>query len=177
MLLWLSDRNNVTFLIAVIGFVISIYNFLSSTIQNRTKLQIDIPNIFRMDNNKRCFDILQVKIINLSSQPIVISGISAWNKNSNGSFGNLRREIMSSTRSKGREIIREQYWMSDTLPIRIDGNSCVNLLLISDCDKPIITKDAWNIIKFNTSKRSILRFKKVNAFSNQWLLTECREPN
>lgn len=50
---WLNSRENVTFLIAIASFGLSIWNFLSDKIKNRKNLEIEVQNVFLLWTKSR----------------------------------------------------------------------------------------------------------------------------
>lgn len=174
---WISDRSNITFLIAVVGFAISIYNFISAIIQNRTRINVDVAHVFRIENAQRCIDIVNLKVLNLSKNPVVLSRITVENDLHSGSLGTYRREVFSKTRRTGGQITDRKVWFSDQLPIKIEGNGCVNLLLVADKEMPLFAKGKKNIINLHTARKTIVRKLLLTDFSENELLEKCREPD
>lgn len=70
---WFCDRDNVTFFIAVVGFVLSIYSTIKISIQNRESYKIEV-----IDYTKALERVVQlyICITNLSSSPLAIKEIS-----------------------------------------------------------------------------------------------------
>lgn len=167
----------ITFVIAVVGFIISIYNFVVSILQRRTRFRIEIPHVFRFENPKKCVDTINLKIYNLSATPVVLSRITISNKSSCGSFGSYRREIFSCKEMQNRQIISSSIWMSDFLPIKIEGKGFVNLLLVSDDQQPIFELGAVNTIHVYTPNKMRKEKFFLSDFTAKELLEECREPS
>lgn len=65
----LFSRENITFLLAVIGSLLSIYNFTISSIEKRRKLSVDIDCALTDTG----YLLMSVSIVNKSRLPIVIS--------------------------------------------------------------------------------------------------------
>ena len=69
---WFSQKENITFVIAVLGFELSLCQLLSSSISKRECYKVDI-----VDYKKPCSDIVQFLLVvhNRSTTPLVISEI------------------------------------------------------------------------------------------------------
>lgn len=167
----------ITFCIAVFGFIMSIYNFVLSILQRRTRLKIEIPHVFRFQNPRKCVDTINLKIYNLSATPVVLSRITVSNASSRGSFGSYRREVFSRKEMQSKQIISSSIWMSDFLPIKIEGKGCVNLLLDSDEQRPIFELSATNTIHVYTANKTRKQKFFLANFTAKELLEECREPS
>lgn len=178
---WLSDRDNVTFIIAVVGFAMSIYNFIESWLHKRTKVAVEFAHVFRVEGQGRCVDILHLKIYNLSSREIVISRISVKNNSGNGEFGAYRRQLLRSaktlTRSSGEIDLEAVTWMSDYLPVKVEGGGFANLLLMADADGRIIGLNEPNIVILHTPSNTVRKKLTISDFSERGLLGECRAPD
>lgn len=174
---WITEKENITFVIAVIGFVISIYNFVYSLIQNHTRIKISVPHVFHIESPRRNFEMLHIQILNLSKNPVVISKISVKNTKYTGSFGAYRRELFSKTIRSNGIVVEQKKWFSDQFPVKIEGGSCVNLLLAVDKEMPAFAEGEQNVLKVHTAQR-VIRYKLfLSSFSEKELLEECREPN
>ena len=174
---WLYNRNNITFIIAVASFIMSIYNFIIAILQNQTHIKADFPHCFRFENTERCVDVLHVKILNLSKTPIVLSRVSVSNGSASYSFGTYRKELFRSERRESGKLVYRHVWISDELPLKIEGNGCANLLLVSDGDVRTFKTDSVNRVLLHTGKKTIRYKLAIDDFSDKELLEQCREPN
>lgn len=177
MIEWLTNQNNIAFLIALAGFAISIYNFVSSIIQNHTRIKVEVAHIFRSEDTTRCIDTLNLKLLNLSKNPVVISRIIVKNSLRAGSIGTYRREVSKVIHYRGANVTGSNVWISDNLPVKIEGNGCVNLLLVSDSETPLFEIGIKNTLKIYTAKKTVRYSFLHNEFSAQTLLEKCREPS
>ena len=174
---WLSDRSNITFLIAVVGFAMSIYNFMVNIVQNHTRIKVDLAHVFYCENMGRTVEIVNLKILNLSKNPVVLSQLNVKNDIQSGSFGTYRRKIYTETLRTDGKIVEEKTWFSNSLPVKIEGNGCANLLLISDERHPVFVKGSKNTLKLHTTKKTIKKEMVLTDFSEIKLLAVCREPD
>lgn len=177
MIEWLTDQNNIAFLIALAGFAISIYNFVSGIIQNHTRIKVEVAHVFRSENQTRCIDTLNLKLLNLSKNPVVVSRITIKNELRTGSIGTYRREVAKVTHYTGSSVTGRNVWISDNLPVKIEGNGCVNLLLVSDSETPLFEIGIKNTLKIYTAKKMVRYSFLHNEFSAQTLLEKSREPS
>lgn len=66
---WISDHNNVTFAIAAIGFLFSIFNFIETRLANRKRIEFSIKCSFMLKNDF----FLVISVINKSRLPITLT--------------------------------------------------------------------------------------------------------
>lgn len=179
---WLTFHDSITFFIAVAGFVMSIYNFVVEYIRNRTRLRVEFKDFFRFESKGscelRCADVVRVSIVNLSNVPTVVSRVTIENKSHKGTFGTYRKQLLQIRNKTGNDVTREDAWISDILPVKIEANGCLNLLLVSDSDKErLIDLKSTNTIKLYTSRKRYRYKLNITDFSNEELLSQCREPS
>lgn len=174
---WICTKENITFLIAVVGFVISLYNFFSALRQNRIRLSIDFSHVFRLGRGDKCLDALHVKIINRSYRPVIISRLTLSNPNGVRTFGSFRREVLRIEHRQNGEIYQRDIWMSDILPIKLEGNGYADLLLLSDEIGCFVTLDSENVVSLCTPQKTIRCKPIIRNFCDAKILSECREPN
>lgn len=174
---WLCTKENITFLIAVVGFVVSLYNFFAALRQNRIRLSIDIAHVFRIGYGNKCPEALHVKIINLSYRPVIISRLTVSNTAGIRTFGRFRREVLRIEHQRNGEIYQRDIWMSDTLPIKLEGNGYADLLLLADETGWFVSPDSENVVSVCTPQKTIRCKPLIQNFSDAKTLSECREPN
>lgn len=174
---WLSVQNNITFLIAIAGFGMSIYNFVYSIVQDRTRVEAEVSHVFRAGSATKCVEVINLRILNLSKIPVVLSRVTVKNYLRSGSFGSYRRKIYTHTVRSNGNVESQTIWTSDQLPIKIEGNGCVNLLLIADDKEPLLAANAENTFQLHTAKKTVCRNVHITNFSHFELLSECREPD
>ena len=178
---WLCNQNNITFVIAVLGFAMSVYNFTESLLRKRRKVRVDFAHVFRAEGRERCVDMLHMKVYNLSGREIVTSRITVENSHCSGGFGAYRRQLLRSartiTRSSGELERKEMVWMSDHLPVKIEGGGFANLILMADTDGQFIALKAPNVVKLHTPSGVVKKKLTISDFSEKGLLGECRAPD
>lgn len=174
---WICTKENITFLIAVVGFVISLYNFFAALRQNRIRLSIDIAHVFRIGHCDKCPEALHVKIINLSYRPVIISRLTVSNTAGIRTFGSFRREVLRIEHQRNGEIYQRDIWMSDTLPIKLEGNGYADLLLLADETGWFVMPDSENVVSVCTPQKTIRCKRLIQNSSDAKTLSECREPS
>ena len=175
MLDYFADRSNVTHWIAVIGFCISLYNFLSDHFRNILRLKVEVTHVFHGGDPDKGFDVANLRILNPSARPIVVSRITVSNYVRSGSIGSYRKLIYRKTIRTNGQITSQATWMSDHLPIKVEANGCVNLLLATDTNDPLFLRHAENYIQIHTARKTMKLTVRLSNFSETKLLEECRE--
>ena len=173
---WFSTRDNVTYAIAIAAFVMSVYNFVVNIIQHRQHIEVELSGIFRPTNVKGASDVVNLKILNCSYSPVIISRITISSSLGNGDYGSYRRELLQiDLNAKGSSVSCEQ-WFSDRLPVRIDGKSFADILIVpSDSTIRIPTGEKLTV-KLYSSKKLITKKITVTSISAYKLLSRCRAP-
>jgi hypothetical protein len=174
---YFSDRSNVTHWIAIISFCISIYNFLTEHFRYRLRLKVEVSHIFHGDTPDRGFDVVNLRILNPSARPVVISRIEVSNYLRAGAIGSYRKQIYTKTVKTNGVVVSKTIWTSDQLPIKIEANGCVNLLLVTDANTPLFLRYAENYIRVYTSGKIQKLTHRLSNFSDTKLLEVCREPD
>lgn len=178
---WICNRDNITFVIAVAGFAMSVWNFAEAFLRRRVRLRVDFAHVFRVEGGERCVDILHLKVFNLSGRAVIVSRLTVEHDIDFADFGTYRRQLLRSERasrhSSGETVRTEQTWMSDHLPIQIEGGGFANLMLIADLDGQHISLRRVNLVKLYTPFGIIRKKLVLSDFSDRKLLGECRAPD
>lgn len=177
MLDYFADRANVTHWIAVVGFCISVYNFLADRIRNRFRIKVEVSHVFHGDAPDKGFDVVNLRILNLSAVPVVVSRIFVENYLRSGFIGTYRRIIYTKTMKTNGVVTSQTVWKSDQLPIKIEGNGCVNLLLATDASTPVFLWHAENYIRIYTARKTSKITYRMALPADARLLEVCREPD
>lgn len=128
---WLKNRDNVTFAIAVAAFVMSVYNFTVERLHNSKHLDIEISGVFRPQNEPSP-DVVNLKIYNRSYRPVVLSRVTISSNQGARRYGGYRREILRIDQNENGKSVAHEQWFSDRLPVKIDGESFADLLIVPD---------------------------------------------
>lgn len=109
--------NTVTFWIAVVGFILSVYNFIEGIIRSSRRLSVSVKHIFRSENTT----ILLIEFTNRSQLGIsVTSGILIDHQKNRFVFGETSQEIFrySYPERKGKESERTAIFPISIDPLR-----------------------------------------------------------
>lgn len=175
---WISNRDNVTFVIAIAGFALSVWNFMENILKNRKNLKITVRNVFLLgpDKDQRYSEILDISFENKSREAIVLSRLSIRCGNRQNSFAEYRVKLLELSHSTNRKETSRTIWYSDIFPHKIEGLGCAHFLLASVGDQSSMESGAPCFLTLYTNKGKI-RMRFFCSFSNPELLPKCREPN
>ena len=98
---WLSDRNNITFLIAIAGFAMSFYNFFRSLWDKRCTFSIDYVNHHCSPCKGHTRFEIRMNIQNLSSAPLSIVRMYLICDGKSYGFAFPAQEVIAVTHTKG----------------------------------------------------------------------------
>ena len=119
---WFSDRNNITFLIAIAGFAMSLYNFFRALWDRRCALSIDYVNLHCSPCKGHTRFEIRMNIQNLSSAPLSIVRMYIICDGKSYSFAFPAQEVMEFTHTKGGIETRHSEVLSQSLPFTISGH-------------------------------------------------------
>lgn len=175
---WMKVRENVTFLIAVASFGLSVWNFVSDKFRNRKKLEIVVCDVFCLGPSpeQEYTEVLNLNIINKSREAITLSGIEVSAKNQICRFGEYRLKlIVNSQKIGGKEVGRSE-WNADVFPIKIEGMGYAHMLLASTGSKKYIQAGEPYKMKLFSNKGTITKVV-TSDFSSVARLSQCRAPD
>ena len=180
MIEWLNVRDNVTFLIAVASFALSIWNFFSDWIKNRKNISVKIKNVFSFgpDSDGDYTEVLNICIVNKSREGIVLTGFEVSCAEKTNRYGEYRYELKKCSegnKTLHRETSRSR-WFSDLIPAKIEGLGYVHLLVASTGSLKCIEENQECHFVISTNKGKI-RGSFTSDFSNAGMLSQCREPD
>lgn len=112
---WISNRDNVTFLIAIAGFALSIWNFVENILKSRKKLSF---HIFSVDTYKDLM-VVTMAIENLSQLPIAITNIKYVSGNRKTSCTPIPKLVCEATKRCGNVVTDQRSTYSEKIPIQI----------------------------------------------------------
>ena len=164
-------------IIAIIGFVLSIYNFVLEIIKNKKKLIVSFNHVFSYSSGRNVVQIIHVSIINKSSSPICISRMSVNCCGKSGFFGEYRKKIFDYTSQTGNEIKSYKTWTSNAFPVKIESGGFFNGLVISSESTSVIFPNEICNVQLDTDKGKVVKNIFVINFSDSELLSQCREPD
>lgn len=102
---FISQKDSITFLIALLGFVLSMYNFIRALIQDHIHLRISYKNHLCSPTSSKGFMILAMDIENLSRLPISISRMFLNIGDETFEFSYMPHYVYERTQRCGDEIV------------------------------------------------------------------------
>ncbi len=157
LLSWLAVRDNVTFLIALAGFGLSIWNFFADLWRNRCSIRIEyISHYCGAHPNGRSFLQLRLNIINRSSAPISISRMFLHYQGQFYEFLFPSVNVWEFTTRRNHEIINREVIKSQAIPFKIEGRGAVGgyfLVYIPSEAKDAFAQQTMFDLIVHTSKR------------------------
>lgn len=175
---WLNNRENVTFLVAIASFGLSIWNFLSDKIKNRKNLEIEVQNVFCFgpSPDKKFTETLNIRFINKSREAITLSGLELSSEIGECRFGEYRLKLLTNSQKRGNKEISRSEWYSDTFPVKIEGLGFEHMILSSTSTKKRIVENRPYKLTVFSNKGTVTR-TFTSAFSNAGMLSQCQEPD
>ncbi len=119
---WFCDRNNVTFVIAIAGFAMSLYNFFRSMWDRRCTFSIDYVNHHCSQRKGHARLEIRMNIQNLSSAPLSIVRMYLICDGASYSFAFPAQEILALYQTKGGVETQRSQVLSQPLPFTIPGH-------------------------------------------------------
>ncbi len=107
MLKWLYDRNNITLIIAIAGFVLSLASLFYQLIRDAFKIRIDLKCFVEVPNCIEREFLFVMNIENLSRQPVSISRIVLSLGNKSFDFESVPHPAYNWTRKVGEKLVDE----------------------------------------------------------------------
>ena len=120
----LFTRENINFSIAIISFILSVYNFAHEKLQNRMKLNITYKNHFIAEHDHKSITI-SLAFENLVKNPISISRIYLCVDDEKYDFYWIPQFVLRATRQTNGEVTDEINVHSIPLPFTIEGYGVV----------------------------------------------------
>lgn len=178
MIEWLNVQDNVTFLIAVASFGLSIWNFVSDKLKNRKKLEIVVQNVFCMGPSPEMeyTEILNLTVINKSREAITLSGLEIKTGTLIGRFGEYRFNLHEHSHKINNREVSRSVWYADVFPIKIEGLGYSHVLLASTGEGKYIHEGEPYTMTIFTNKGPVTK-EFVSCFSSGQLLSQCRAPD
>lgn len=175
---WFACRENVTFFIAVSGFLISVWNFTESRIKNRKSISITVRNVFVFGPSPEgeYTEVLNITFENKSREAITLSRLRLICGGCTGEYGEFREKLVEQSHKVGTKETSRSIWFSDVLPVKLEGLGCAHLLICSSGGQRCITDGEKCQIELFTNK-GIIKSDFTAHFSDVKLLLRCRVPN
>ncbi len=175
---WLNVRDNVTFLIAVASFALSIWNFASDKIKNRKNFIVEVQNVFCLGPSpeKEYTEVLNICFINKSREAITLSRLELSSELGECVFGEYCLKLLTNNRKHGNKEVSRSEWYSDIFPVKVEGLGYEHMVLSSTGSTKHIAENAPYKLKVFSNK-GIITKTFTSDFSNAGMLSQCREPD
>ncbi len=132
----LLTRDNITLAIAIIGMLLSIYNFVHGCLQNRMKISVIYKNHHLTKTDCKSINI-SLCLENLVKEPIAISRMFLNINSESYEFFWVPQFIYYADYKDKDEILDVIKLHSVTLPARLEGNGVLGGFFFVDVKKPI----------------------------------------
>lgn len=140
LLLSLLTKENITFLIAVIGFLLSLYNFFRELLHNRMLLRVVYKNHL-ISEHDHCGITISLSIENKTKIPISISRAFLNIGENSLEFYWIPQLVFRATHSGKNAIYDEVNVHTITLPARIEGYGIIGGFFFCKSPTPICNED------------------------------------
>ena len=114
-------KDNITFLIAVIGFALSLWNFFKDLWNHRSKIRLRYKSCAIGKTARRNIMYFELSFENFSRLPISISRIFFKNNNNIFEFEWIPEKITTTTYKTGNTVTDQKSYFSEKIPHSIDG--------------------------------------------------------
>lgn len=171
-------RDNATLLIAVFGFVLSLWNFISDKVKNWKNLKICVQDLFICGPSPKneYVNVLNISFINKSREPITLSGLELKSADEDYKFGEYRLRVSEGCRSIGSVEVSRCELFSDIFPVTVPGLGYAHMILSStSINTRVLENKPYTLVLSSNKGRIKKRF--LSDYSNGELLLECREPS
>ena len=167
---WFLSRDNVTFVIAVAGFVLSLWNTLHDWFRNRKALIIEAKEVFSLsDPEGQTTEIVKFIATNKSKEPITLSGLSISCCEKSNEFGEYRLCL-------ARQLNDKTEWHAMIFPIKIEGLGGELLFFASSGDRSVIRLNEPCTAEFRSNKGILKMQFVVSEFADQSFIQSSQYP-
>ena len=143
---WLTDQLNITTLIAMAGFALSVFNTISSWMKNRKRLRFTV--YFACGAKDTVY--FKFGVENLSQLPITISRVQIKVRESWFDCTALPTMVEKTTRCSGKTILSEETVYSSALPFDIGPLSAFKGTLLFE-ELPVPPEMPEKVVTFRVS--------------------------
>ena len=126
MLSWFASRDNVTFFIAVVGLLMSIYNFVKAMWDSRFGIGVTyISHWSRISRNNKGVMTMRLLFENKSSRPFTVTRIFLDYDGKRYEFLFPAQKVWEFEKTRNGVIIEQSNVMSRELPFNVEGYGAV----------------------------------------------------
>lgn len=153
----LLTRENISLVIAVIGFILSVYNFVHEKMQNQMKINITYKNHFIAEHDHKSITI-SLAFENLVKNPISISRIYLCVDDKKYDFYWIPQFVLRATQQTNGQVIDEINVHSIPLPFIIEGYGVVGGFFFTKAPQSIYTLESANTSLLVYSNKGIKKY-------------------
>ncbi|MFR1479019.1 MAG: hypothetical protein ACLSB9_26620 [Hydrogeniiclostridium mannosilyticum] len=148
---WLWNRENITLLIAIAGFGMSLYNFFRALWDKRCSFRVDYVSHYccLSKSGKYAEPMFRFNFVNLSSAPLTVVRMFLLVDGENMNFSSRAASLSDDTPSKG-ETVQIGEVKSQKLPFRLEGKGALGgyfaAYLPTDMEKTFQSAGKWQLV-------------------------------
>ena len=156
---WLNVRDNVTFLIAIAGFVMSLYNFFRALWDKRCSFSVDYVSHYcsLSKSGKYAEPMFRLNFVNRSSAPLTVVRMFLLVDGKKYEFLFPEQQVYQMTRRQKGETIQTGEVKSQKLPFRVEGKGALGgyfaVYLPTNMEKTFQSTGKWQLIIQTTQKQ------------------------
>ena len=156
---WLCQRENITLVIAIAGFVMSLYNFFSAIWDKRCSFSVGyVSHYCHLSRSEKHAELVfRLNFINQSSVPLTIVRMFMVVDDKKYEFLFPEQQVYRMTRTENGKTFQIGEIKSQSLPVRIEGNGALGgyfaVYLPPEMEKRFQLAGTWKIIVQATQKK------------------------
>lgn len=149
---WLWNRENVTLLIAIAGFGMSLYNFFRALWDNRCSFKVDYVSHYccLSKSGKYAEPMFRLNFVNLSSAPLTVVRMFLLVDGKKYEFLFPEQQVYQMTRHQNGETVKIGEVKSQKLPFRLEGKGALGgyfaAYLPTDMEKTFQSAGKWQLV-------------------------------
>lgn len=156
---WLCQRENITLVIAIAGFVMSLYNFFRAIWDKRCSFSVGyVSHYCHLSRSEKHAELVfRLNFINQSSVPLTIVRMFMVVDDKKYEFLFPEQQVYRMTRTENGKTFQIGEIKSQSLPVRIEGNGALGgyfaVYLPPEMEKRFQLAGTWKIIVQATQKK------------------------
>ena len=158
-LTWIWNRNNITLVIAVLGFGMSLYNFFRSLWDRRCDFRVDYVSHYctLSRSGKYAEPMFRLNFINRSSAPLTVVRMFLCVENEKYEFLFPEQMVYQMTHTENGKTVQAGEVRSQALPFRVEGNGAMGgyfaVYLPPEMKKQFQSAGKWKLTVQTTRKK------------------------
>lgn len=158
---WLWNRENVTLLIAIAGFGMSLYNFFRALWDKQCSFLVDYVSHYccLSKSGKYAEPMFRFNFVNLSSAPLTVVRMFLLVDGKKYEFLFPEQQVYQMTRRQKGETIQTGEVKSQKLPFRVEGKGALGgyfaAYLPTDMEKTFQSAGKWQLVVQTSQKEKV----------------------